>query len=322
MSKLRHILRHTMLAFALLAPVAAAADDDATQSFDYHLEPRLIAPATWVLTGRNEDFSVDNGGNIVNTAFVATGAGVVVIDSGPSRRYGEQMRAAIARVTPEPVVAVLITHHHPDHFLGNQAFPPATLRALPATITDLGREGGAFTDNMYRPVGDWMRDTDMVMPKTAITPGRSRIGGHEFEFLALAGHTNADLAVFDRTTGVLFAGDLVFNQRAPTTPHADVARWMASLTRLEALPFKQVVPGHGPVAADAGPIRFTRAYLEWLSASIARGARNGMDMVEMLQSPVAPEFRAVAVVEAEYARSISHLYPAAEKAVLEGRRGK
>ena len=46
---------------------------------------------------------------------------VIVIDSGPSRRYVEQLRAAIRRVTPLPPVLLLNTHHHPDHFLGNQA---------------------------------------------------------------------------------------------------------------------------------------------------------------------------------------------------------
>jgi uncharacterized sulfatase len=72
--------------------------------FDYGLKPQQVGPGTWVSVGRSEDFSVANGGNIVNTGFIATSAGVVVVDTGPSRRYGEQMRAAIARVTPKPVV--------------------------------------------------------------------------------------------------------------------------------------------------------------------------------------------------------------------------
>ncbi|HAW39797.1 MAG TPA: MBL fold metallo-hydrolase, partial [Pseudomonas sp.] len=46
------------------------------------------------------------GGNIVNTGFIVTDSGVVVIDSGPSRRYGEAMREAIARVTDRPIIKV------------------------------------------------------------------------------------------------------------------------------------------------------------------------------------------------------------------------
>lgn len=302
------------LALALLLTLGAYS---VQAEWDYNLQPRQIAADTWVLEGRLEDFSFSNGGNIVNTAFIATPAGVVVIDSGPSRRYGEQFAAAIRKITDKPVVKVFLTHHHPDHFLGNQAFPPAALAALPGTIAGLKAEGGAFTDNMYRLNGDWMRDTEMVVPTTAVAPGIQDIGGHRLELLALEGHTGADLAVFDHSTGVLFGGDLVFYQRAPTTPHARIGLWIASLDRLAALPFKQVVPGHGPVAQDAAPLAQTKASLAWLQRSMAEGAAAGLDMTEMLGRPLPAEFQPLAVEPEEYRRSVSHLYPAAEQAALE-----
>lgn len=290
----------------------------ARAEWDYRLQPRQVAADTWVLEGRLEDFSFANGGNIVNTAFIATPAGVVVIDSGPSRRYGEQFLATIRRVTDKPVAKVLITHHHPDHFLGNQAFPAGALAALPETIHGIRNEGKAFTENMYRLNGDWMKDTEMVVPGQALAPGILEIGGHRLELLALEGHTQADLAVFDHTTGVLFGGDLVFHQRAPTTPHARIGLWLASLERLAALPLGVVVPGHGPVSQDAAPLGQTRDYLAWLNRSMTEGAAAGLDMTEMLTRPLPKEFRHLAVEPEEYQRSVSHLYPAAEQAVLEG----
>ena len=51
---------------------------------DYRLKPRQIAEGTWLLEGSTDNFAKDNGGNIVNTAFIVTDNGVVVIDSGPS----------------------------------------------------------------------------------------------------------------------------------------------------------------------------------------------------------------------------------------------
>ena len=91
-----------------------------------------------MLTGRSEYYSTKNGGNIVNTGFIIGSEGVIVIDTGSSKRYGEQMLAAIRRVTPLPIVLTVNTHHHPDHFLGNQAFPRATLAALPEAIAAVG----------------------------------------------------------------------------------------------------------------------------------------------------------------------------------------
>lgn len=301
-----------LLILALVLPVAAA-------DFDYRLQPRQIAPDTWLFQGADADFSRSNGGNIVNTAFVVTDAGVVVIDSGPSKRYGEQLKAAIARVTPKPVAKVLLTHHHPDHFLGNQAFPAWRLCALPGTAEAIRAEGENFNANLYRLVGDWMLGTEAVAPACTVAAGPLQVGGHRFELLALDGHTGTDLAVFDTATGVLFAGDLVFHGRAPTTPHADIPRWLASLDRLAALPFRTIVPGHGAPARDDGPIRQTRAWLAWLQATLAEGAERGLDLTDMLEQPIPPRFRALAVAPEEYRRSLGHLYPAAEQAALERR---
>jgi len=288
----------------------------AAADMDYGLAPEKIADDTWVLTGRSEDFSFANGGNIVNTAFIVTEAGVLVIDSGPSRAYGEQLRRAIARITRQPVVRVINTHHHPDHFLGNQAFAPDTLAALPGTIHGIHTEGGSFNDNMYRLTGDWMAGTEPVAPIHPLSAGPLELGGHQFELIALEGHTGADLAILDRSTGVLFAGDLVFHDRAPTTPHARLPAWQASLDTLEALPFRHIVPGHGPVAKDAGPIRQTRAWLVWLDHTLRQAADEGLDMTEALALPLPAGFRKMAVADAEYRRSVGQLYPAFEQQAL------
>lgn len=308
-------LRALRVLLQLLLLIAGTSAGGAAD-FDYRLEPRRIADGVYVLTGLSEDFSFANGGNIVNTGFVVGTSGVVVIDSGPSKRYGEQMRAAIARVTSLPVALVINTHHHPDHFLGNQAFAAGTLAALSATTGAIETEGPAFLDNMYRLNGDWMRDTEVVVPRRALAPGLIDAGGRELELIVLAGHTAADLAVLDRASGTLFAADLVFNGRAPTTPHADIAQWLQALDRLDGIAFRQIVPGHGEVATDSAPIAQTRRYLQWLAQTVDSGAEHGLDMTEMLTLPIPPAHAGLAVVAAEYRRSVTHLYPEAEQAAL------
>ncbi|MBL8333873.1 MAG: MBL fold metallo-hydrolase, partial [Rubrivivax sp.] len=89
----------------LAAPALAQKADPKT--LDYRLQARALAPGVWVVEGDNADFSVANGCNIINTGFIATGAGVVVVNTGPSRLYGEQLRRLIARTTSEPVAQVL-----------------------------------------------------------------------------------------------------------------------------------------------------------------------------------------------------------------------
>jgi uncharacterized sulfatase len=282
------------------------------------LRPRGIAPDTYVFVGLAEDFTRGNGGNIVNTGFIVTSDGVVVIDTGASRLYGEQMRRAIAAVTDRPIRQVLITHHHPDHFFGNQGFRDVPIAALPGSIGAMKQEGGAFADNLYRMAGDWMRDTEPVAATQEAWPGRSTVGGHDIELIALKGHTQADLVVLDHTTGVLFAGDLVFWQRAATTPHASMADWLAALDRLQALTWKTMVPGHGEPHGDSRGIAQTRSYLKWLDGTLRKAAADGLDMTDLLRMNLPQEIAGIPLARQEYERSIAHLYRGFEQGVLAG----
>lgn len=284
---------------------------------DYLLKPRKLAQDTYVFIGRTEDITTANGGNIVNTAFIATREGVLVIDTGPSLLYGQQMRKAIAAVSDRPIVRVFNTHHHPDHFLGNQAYADVPIEALPPTIEGLHRDGDAFAGNLYRMAGDWMRGTEVRLPTGEARPGRFALGGHDIELIALRGHTQADLLVFDHTTGVLFAGDLVFWQRTATTPHADLTAWLQSLDAIERLPYKLLVPGHGEPVPDARAIVQTRRYLTWLEQTFQRAASAGLDMPEVMRTDLPSEFAAVPLARSEFERSVSHLYRAIEAQVLD-----
>ena len=310
--KQRDFLRLLVLALTcwLAAPLQA--------ELRYSLQPRQIADGVWLLEGSTDNFDKRNGGNIVNTGFIVSDAGVVVIDSGPSRRYGEALREAIAGVTDRPVVKVLLTHHHPDHVLGNQAFADVPIAALAGTTELLREQGNAMAENMYRMVGDWMRGTEVLLPSETLQPGTLQVGDRSLRLLALRGHTGADLAVLDERSGVLFAGDILFYQRALTTPHSpglDV--WLEDLERLEALPWKRLVAGHGPLADDAAPFAQMRDYLGWLDGLLRDAAARGADMNEVIGSPIPERFAAISLTRYELIRSVSHLYPGYEAGRLQ-----
>ncbi|MFK3646632.1 quinoprotein relay system zinc metallohydrolase 1 [Pseudomonas protegens] len=290
----------------------------ARADLDYSLKPRQIAAGTWLLEGSTDNFAKANGGNIVNSGFIVTDSGVVVIDSGPSKRYGEALRRAIAATTDKPVIQLLLTHHHPDHVLGNQAFGDVPIGALAGTGDLLRQQGEAMAENMYRMVGDWMRGTEVVLPTQVLEPGVLEVGGHRLRLLSLSGHTGADLAILDENTGVLFAGDLVFYERALTTPNSPgLGVWLKDLDTLQALPWKLIVPGHGPVASDTAPFAQMRDYLGWLDGLMRDGAAQGDDMAEMIRRPIPERFAGISLTRYELIRSVSHLYPRYERQRLQ-----
>ncbi|WP_298829267.1 quinoprotein relay system zinc metallohydrolase 1 [uncultured Piscinibacter sp.] len=297
-------------AFAQLAPKVDVA------GLDYGLSARALAPGVFVVEGANADFSPANGCNIINTGFIATGAGVVVINTGPSRRYGEQLRALIAKTTHEPIVQVIHLNLHPDYFLGNQAFVDVPRLATDATRAGMSREAKAYEDNLYRLCGDWMKGTEAVLPSGTVALGPLRIGGREMELREYRGHTDSDLVLIDKGSGVVFAGGLVFAQRIPTTPHARLGPWLQSLQAFATVPVKTLVPSHGPVRADTSAVDQTQRYLQWLDRSFRAMAEQGAEMNDVLRAEVPAEFRGWAAFGTEYTRNVAHLYPRYEQAVL------
>lgn len=282
----------------------------ALQAFEYKLQPQQIAENTWAVLGPNEEFTRTNGGHEINTAFIVTEEGVVVIDTGPSRLYGEALRSLIESITDQQVVRVFLTNHLPDRFLGSQAFAPGSVAALPQTIEQLKLVGPALLDNMYRLVGEAMRGTELRLPQTVVQGEVEEFGSHRLRLLALHGHTPGDLVILDEKTGVLFTGGVVFHGRTPTTPFADLNDWQAELDRLETLDFRALVPSHGGIAVDRTPIRQTREYLNWLDQTFQQAASQGLHMNEVMRLSKPAELQQRwDLLREEFPRTVVHLYP-------------
>jgi glyoxylase-like metal-dependent hydrolase (beta-lactamase superfamily II) len=150
----------------------------------------------------------------------------VLIDCGPSLRYGQALKVVAERLVGKPVVRVYLTHLHPDHVYGARAFDPGIVAATQPLLDVLRSDGSGFSDGMYRLLGDWMRGTEIQLRGNILKGDSETIGGRTFGLLALAGHSPTDLALMDGRTGTLIAGDLVFHDRAParrtpTLSHGD-----------------------------------------------------------------------------------------------------
>ena len=284
---------------------------------EYRIDPAVVADGIWMILGDDAPILPANGGAIANIVIIDTPAGTVLVDSGPSLRYGRALKAVAEKLTGKPVIRVYVTHLHPDHGMGIAAFDPAIVAALPQTIADISRDGRGFSDAMYRILGDWMRGTEIVLPGRRIDQASEDFGGRRVRLLALSGHSAADLALVDEKTGTLIGGDLLFHDRAPSTPTADLARWRESLDALSKTPHKGAIPGHGPFdPSGTQAIMQTRRWIDWLESALSGAVQSGLDMVEAGAMPIPPEFSGMAATRYELQRSVSHLYPGPEAKLL------
>lgn len=298
--------RRLFLGGMVALPVAARAQQFAGSYFP---QATAIGDGIWVVRGADEAIGFDNGGAIANSVIMGSDAGAIVIDTGPSLGFGKALHALAQSVTGRQVARAYITHLHPDHSFGNGAFTTGSVHALPGTSAEIARDGSGFSDAMYRTLAGWMTGTDLIVPAADASDGEIEIGGRKLRLIALSGHSAADLAILDHASGTLIAGDLVFHDRAPATPHADLAQWQAALTALEAVPHRQLVPGHGPLDTGNQAIAQTRDWLTWLESSLRQAVANGLDMTEAGATAIPDRFASMAAARYELHRSISHFYP-------------
>lgn len=315
------LARRAVLAGALAAGLAPGIVPGVVQADSfagtYTLDAAAIGEGVWLVRGADQAIMPDNGGAIANIVIMASDAGAIVVDTGPSLAYGRALEALARRLTGKPVARVYITHLHPDHSFGNGAFGASQIHALAATTHELEQNATGFEDAMYRLLPGWIAGTQVVLPTQKVAPGDVTFGGRRLELLALAGHSEGDLAILDHASGTLIAGDLVFHNRAPATPHADIPVWLAALTSLEGLPHKQLVPGHGPLCQSGAAIAQTRDWLTWLASTLRDAVASGRDMSEAANMPIPERFADLAEARYELTRSVSHLYPALEAELLE-----
>jgi len=197
-----------------------------------------------------------------------------------------------------------------------QVFDETLIAAPQQVIDNILLEGDGFTDNMYRLVGDWMRGTAVVAPVSVLEAETEDVGGRSFSYYYLSGHTSADLVIRDNETGVVFSGDLAFNNRAPTTPHADIAVWEQSLQAIAAIDKELILPGHGMQDAKGDSLVQTADYLSWLQSSLTEANLLGLTMNEAMALPIPARFQSIDLVEDEYRRSVVHLYLAFEDSLM------
>lgn len=270
-----------------------------------------VAEGVYAFVGDGGEPDAHNRGFAGNSGFIVGAAGVTVIDTGASRRHGERMLAAIARVTDRPVVLVVNTHATQEFIFGNGAFADRGIPVLAHRETaKLMRERCAHCLENLRPLlGDELAGTTLVLPGREIADGgRIDAGGRQLELIFPGwAATPGDLAVLDLQSRTLFGGGLVTSGRIPDLRDCDFEAWLQALERLRKLAPAHIVPGFGPVAG-AEAIAATAGYLRDLDAKVqSLYARSG-SLLDALDQAALPGYEAWTMYAPLHRRNAQHRY--------------
>jgi quinoprotein relay system zinc metallohydrolase 2 len=152
----------------------------------------------------------------------------------------------------------------------------------------LAARSATYAKALQRELGEQVKDSQLVMPTRAVTPGQPfllDLGGRTLALQAWrTAHTDNDLTVYDERTGTLWTGDLLFAARIPALD-GSVVGWLAVMDEIEKLNPRQVIPGHGPSddwrAALAAQRRYLKAVADGTRAAIHAHRPIGQAMQEV-----------------------------------------
>ncbi|WP_347352968.1 MBL fold metallo-hydrolase [Intrasporangium sp.] len=207
---------------------------------------------------------------------------VAVLDSGPlDERHLAAVLDAVA-TSGRRVALTLLTHHHADHAESADRFHELTGAPVRAF-------GGGHDD---------------------IRPGELiRVGGLEVLAVETPGHTADSFCFVLPADNAILTGDTVLGRGTSVVawPDGHLESYLESLARIESLTLAgtvtSILPGHGPVVADA-------------AATVAFYLQHRAERLDQVRAALAAgDTTAGQVVERVYADVSRDLWPAAEMSV-------
>jgi glyoxylase-like metal-dependent hydrolase (beta-lactamase superfamily II) len=283
--------------------VLAAQDSLPTRAFSRTTEKTLyplkrLAPNVYAVLG-------DSGKGAEgrpNAGFVVTPGGVVAIGGVASPAQARAVIRTIRTRTSRPIRYLVLYAHHPDMMFGAIEFKRAGARIVAHPDTRvLAAEGGP--DQM---LADWDRVVglqELLGFEYANTPDRPvaasdtlRLGGRTIViFHPGAAHSAGDLVIWLPREGVLFAGDILLEDGGTMVVDGNSSALLRTLTFIDSLAPRVVVPGHGRIARDPRtPTRMTREYITALRDSMRAEVARGTSMRRAVDAlPPADEGRPV-----------------------------
>ena len=244
--------------------------DGVTRIWEPHVI-RVMRCNIWHVQGRDRDLLID------------TGMGVASLTQAAAEIFSKELTA-------------VATHTHLDHIGSLHEFPvrlahPAEAARLAVASDnfsmlreDHAREyidgllragydvGPSFVTALPRPDFDLRSYQCPPAPATRLVREGDilDLGNRTFEVLHVPGHSPGSIGLWEAETGTFFSGDAIYDgPLLDELPGSDIAAYVNTMQRLEALPARIVHAGHDPSFDGTRLRQLAREYLRRRSNAVA-----------------------------------------------------
>jgi glyoxylase-like metal-dependent hydrolase (beta-lactamase superfamily II) len=246
---------------------------------------KKVTDGVYALVGETTQRSPTNFGNNSTHGVIITDDGVVLIDSGASYLGAREIHQAIQTLTDQPIKIVINTGGQDHRWLGNDYFQTLGARIIASKKTQNDQKARADyqMSRLSNLIGESLNNTRPVFANEVFdTEKQIEIGDISLElYHAGAAHTVGDIFIYMPSQRVMFAGDIVFNDRMlGVGPAQNVQSWIDVFEKMASFRPKYIVPGHGQVSDLSTASKNTLQYLKFLKKQIAEILENDGDMLE------------------------------------------
>ena len=286
---------------------------------------RQVSKHVWMIFSPDGFPTPENQGMMCNITFVDTAQGVVVVDSGSSVQIGEMAIRQLRKTLKKPVIAIINTHYHGDHWLGNDAFAAAfkgiPIHAHPGTIKEIrGIQGNLWRTLMEQWTNQATVGTRVVPPTRPIEHGAElRFGDVTLRMHHYGkAHTPCDICVEVVEDKLTCIGDVAMDRRIANMDDGSYLGTFEAYEQLERNAASRLwLPGHGE--PGAGVLHWNRELFEGIYRPCEQAVRDGLPLEEaktlVLRDPrVASRARDTKGFETNIGKYVSLAYLEAEAA--------
>lgn len=278
-----------LLAF-LIAFVATGVQAETSGSApleEQGLKPVKVRENVWAIVGPLTNRTPENLGNNATFGIVITSEGVILVDSGGTRKGAEALHAVIRSISDKPIKYVINTGGQDHRWFGNDYFSRQGAKIISSEAAALDHKQ-RFNDQALRLTaligdenfaGTEARYADILFSDSY----RLTLGDTSIEiFHKGQAHTPGDSFIWLPESKVVFSGDIVYVDRMLGIGEQSNSRiWVEVFEAMAALKPDVVIPGHGAPVPLEKARKDSYDYLVALRERVAGFIDEGGDISEV-----------------------------------------
>ena len=276
--------------------------------FDYHLKPYSLNDRVDCFFGIPSSISEENGGNMINSCYIETKDGYIVIDSGPTYSYAQSTYTIMEKKKKLPVKYVINTSSDEVHILGNGFFKEQgalligpknykkhLMKNKKLLIAEKISKDAMFNTRLV-PLDRYL-ENDLVLSLDDLKVNIKKIKNDD-----------EHLIVYIPSKKILFAGDMIFNNRLVAfKENRSLLIWEEGLNLLKSLPWVDVVSSHGYMT-KRNALKRTENYLALLKSEVEKSILKGESREEAIKNIRLLSFSEDRLYDLWHAKNVSSVY--------------